>query len=105
MTRDLTIPLGPYRELTLRFPEQQLTEADWQVLLSVLAAMKPALVEPDIVDAHIASELELTPDEAIEVSLLINERATGREDGRLVRRGIDLTELARRLIAHERSDA
>lgn len=104
MTRDLAIPLDHYREIVLRFPGQALSEQDWAVLMAVLAAMRPALVEPGRPGAALdntGDPLQLTPDEAIEVSLALRDHLA--VVGPTVRRGTDLEALADRLIAHERA--
>lgn len=100
-TRTLTIPIAPYGDIALQFPREPLSETDWAVLIAVLQAMKPVLVEPDLVDAEIASPLLLTPDEAIEVAIVLRSEVDRGELA--VRRGTDLCALADRLDAHERN--
>lgn len=105
MTRVLTIPLAPYRSVELQVPDQNLTEADWATLIAVLDAMRPALVEPDPVpiDAETDDDpLRLTPDEAIEIVLILRDYTAG--SGTVEIRGTSLPALADRLDAHERTD-
>jgi hypothetical protein len=100
--RILTIPMRTYSAgIEIQLPESPLSEADWGVFMAVLQAMKPALVEPDVVDAEIASPLLLTPDEAIEVAIVLRSEVDRGEFA--VRRGTDLYALADRLDAHERN--
>lgn len=99
MSRDLQIPLGPYRELVLRFPEQALSEADWAVLMAVLAAMRPALVEPDVANAEI---LPAYSTDDLNLAARALRDWAGALEGDPEARPATIWALADRLDAHER---
>lgn len=55
--RELRIPIRPWQAITITVPQDTMSEADWAVLMAVLAAMKPALVE-QIPDAQIVDNTD-----------------------------------------------
>jgi hypothetical protein len=81
-------------------PEATLSEADWALLMAVLQAMKPALVDLVVADASVADVHDLTPDERIEVALALRAHLAG--GAARIRRGTDLADVADRLDWFER---
>ena len=45
MTRVLSIPVTPHKQIDVHFPAGQLTQGEWDVFMSVLDSMWPALVK------------------------------------------------------------